>query len=237
MKTSQPRLVYAPELRARCSPLCGPHITCELELEPARSRSNEPPRQIEDGVHKLLRAAATCACLELACTHADTAQTTHNQVSAIYEPQASVHRKKEKANARTGQANSASSEESARLRCTPECIVCVVARVRGERCMGTLARRTPPNWDGVLDSALGKSFITRPFLGRRRRVDVVVESLVLRGAFIIASKVRRALVLGVGTNIAVLLGCSKSSRQCNLSYFLLTLSKLHTAVNYTKVKE
>ena len=103
--------------------------------------------------------------------------------------------------------------------------------------MGTLARRTPPNWDGVLDSALGKSFITRPFLGRRRRVDVVVESLVLRGAFIIASKVRRALVLGVGTNIAVLLGCSKSSRQCNLSYFLLTLSKLHTAVNYTKVKE
>ena len=51
-----------------------------------------------------------------------------------------------------------------RLRCTPECIVCVVARVRGERCMGTLARRTPLNWDGVLDSTLGKSFITRPFL-------------------------------------------------------------------------
>ena len=64
-------------------------------------------------MHKLLRAAATCACLELACTHADTAQTTHNQVSAIYEPQASVHRKKEKANARTGQANSASSEKAA----------------------------------------------------------------------------------------------------------------------------
>ena len=80
-----------------------------------------------------------------------------------------------------------------RLRCTPECIVCVVARVRGERCMGTLARRTPPNWDGVLDSALGKSFITRPFLGRRRRVDVVVESLVLRGA-LSSSPVRRALV-------------------------------------------
>ena len=29
--------------------------------------------------------------------------------------------------------------------------------------MGTLARRTPPNWDdGDLDSALGKSFTTRP---------------------------------------------------------------------------
>ena len=34
----------------------------------SRSRSNEPPRQIEDGAHKLLRAAASCACLELACT-------------------------------------------------------------------------------------------------------------------------------------------------------------------------
>ena len=34
----------------------------------SRSRSNEPPRQIEDGAHKLPRAAATCACLELACT-------------------------------------------------------------------------------------------------------------------------------------------------------------------------
>ena len=34
----------------------------------ASARSNEPPRQIEDGAHKLLRAAASCACLELACT-------------------------------------------------------------------------------------------------------------------------------------------------------------------------
>ena len=51
-----------------------------------------------------------------------------------------------------------------RLRCTPECRVCVVALVRGEMCVGTLARRTPPNRDGVLDSALGKSFTTRPIL-------------------------------------------------------------------------
>ena len=32
----------------------------------ACARSNEPPRQIEDGAHKLLRAATSCACLELA---------------------------------------------------------------------------------------------------------------------------------------------------------------------------
>ena len=32
-----------------------------------------------------------------------------------------------------------------RLRRKPECVVCVVARVRGEVCVGTLARRTPPN--------------------------------------------------------------------------------------------
>ena len=51
-----------------------------------------------------------------------------------------------------------------RLRCTPECIVCVVARVRGEVRAGALARRTPPNWDGDLDSTLGKSFTTRPIL-------------------------------------------------------------------------
>ena len=52
---------------------------------------------------------------------------------------------------------------------------------------------------------------------QRRRV----ESLVL-GA-LSSSPVHRALVLGVGTNIAVLLGCSKSSRQCDL-YYLLTYS-------------
>ena len=40
--------------------------------------------------------------------------------------------------------------------------MCVVALVRGEVCAGTLARRTPPHWDGALDSALGKSFTTRP---------------------------------------------------------------------------
>ena len=39
-----------------------------VALAASRSRSNEPPRQIEDGAHKLLRAAASCACLELACT-------------------------------------------------------------------------------------------------------------------------------------------------------------------------
>ena len=37
-----------------------------VALAASRSRSNEPPRQIEDGAHKLLRAAASCACLELA---------------------------------------------------------------------------------------------------------------------------------------------------------------------------
>ena len=39
--------------------------------------------------------------------------------------------------------------EAPRLRCTQECRVCVVALVRGEVCAGTLARRTPPNWDGA----------------------------------------------------------------------------------------
>ena len=55
---------------------------------------------------------------------------------------------------------------------------------------------------------------------QRRRV----ESLVLGAlssleplTFIIAST---ALVLVLGTNIAVLLGCSKSSRQCDLYYLL-----------------
>ena len=45
----------------------------------------------------------------------------------------------------------------------------------------------------------------------------------LRGAFIIAST-PCSLVLVLGTNIAVLLDCSKSSRQCSLSY-LLTYEK------------
>ena len=41
----------------------------------------------------------------------------------------------------------------------------------------------------------------------------------LRGAS--SSPVHRALVLVLGTNIAVLLDCSKSSRQCSLPYLLL----------------
>ena len=60
---------------------------------------------------------------------------------------------------------------------------------------------------------------------QRRRV----ESLVL-GA-LSSSPIHRALVLG--TDIAVLLDCSKSSRQCSLSYFyLLTyFSHYHTPTN------
>jgi hypothetical protein len=46
----------------------------------------------------------------------------------------------------------------------------------------------------------------------------------LGGAFIIAT-VHRALVLVLGTNIAVLLDCSKSSRQCSLPSFLTAMSK------------
>ena len=52
---------------------------------------------------------------------------------------------------------------------------------------------------------------------QRRRV----ESLVL-GA-LSSSPVHRAFVLVLGTNIAVLLDCSKSSRQCSLSYLLTYL--------------
>ena len=54
---------------------------------------------------------------------------------------------------------------------------------------------------------------------QRRRV----ESLVL-GA-LSSSPVHRALVLVLGTSIAVLLDCSKSSRQCSLSYLLTYLPK------------
>jgi hypothetical protein len=52
---------------------------------------------------------------------------------------------------------------------------------------------------------------------QRRRV----ESLVI-GA-LSSSPVHRALVLVLGTNIAVLLDCSKSSWQCSLSYLLTYL--------------
>ena len=34
-------------------------------------------------------------------------------------------------------------------------------------------------------------------------------------------------MLGVGSNIAVLLGCSKSSRQCNLTYLRTYLLTVH----------
>ena len=55
---------------------------------------------------------------------------------------------------------------------------------------------------------------------QRRRV----ESLVL-GA-LSSSPVHRALVLVLGTNIAVLLDCSKSSRQCSLPSLLTLLTSL-----------
>ena len=48
--------------------------------------------------------------------------------------------------------------------------------------------------------------------------SAALESLVL-GA-LSSSPVHRAFVLVLGTNIAVLLDCSKSSRQCSLSYLL-----------------
>ena len=57
---------------------------------------------------------------------------------------------------------------------------------------------------------------------QRRRV----ESLVL-GA-LSSSPVHRALVLVLGTNIAVLLDCSKSSRQCSLPYLLTTKAAVYT---------
>ena len=52
-------------------PLISPHLAASWRrrASASRSRSNEPPRQIEDGAHKLLRAAASCACLELARAH------------------------------------------------------------------------------------------------------------------------------------------------------------------------
>ena len=73
--------------------------------------------------------------------------------------------------------NAPARRRAPRLRCTPECRVCVVALVRGEMCVGTLARRTPPNWDGALDSALGKSFTTRPILSVIREEEEEESSL------------------------------------------------------------
>ena len=56
---------------------------------------------------------------------------------------------------------------------------------------------------------------------QRRRV----ESLVL-GAFHHRHTVHRAFVLVLGANIAALLDCSKSSRQCSLSYLLTYLPEV-----------
>ena len=60
----------------------------------------------------------------------DTARKKESQCNELAMPKAPARRR------------------APRLRCTPECRVCVVALVRGEVCAGTLARRTPPNWDG-----------------------------------------------------------------------------------------
>ena len=71
---------------------------------------------------------------------------------------------------------------------------------------------SPPGWRRI--QARRSTCLLLRALQRRR-----VESLVL-GA-LSSSPVHRALVLVLGTNIAVLLDCSKSSRQCSL-YYLLT---------------
>ena len=65
----------------------------------------------------------------------------------------------------------------------------------------------------------------RVFYCERCSADGSSPSLVLvRGAFNLSSSpVHRALVLVLGTNIAVLLDCPKSSRQCSLSYLLTYL--------------
>ena len=63
---------------------------------------------------------------------------------------------------------------------------------------------------------------------QRRRV----ESLVL-GA-LSSSPVHRALVLVLGTNIAVLLDCSKSSRQCSLPYLLTTYVRISVGISFPR---
>jgi hypothetical protein len=73
---------------------------------------------------------------------------------------------------------------------------------------------SPPGWRRL--QARRSTCLLLRALQRRR-----VESLVL-GA-LSSSPVHRALVLVLGTSIAVLLGCSKSSRQCSLSYLLTYL--------------
>ena len=79
------------------------------------------------------------------------------------------------------------------------------------------AGRHPWGWRRI--QARWSTCLLLPAVQRRR-----VESLVL-GA-LSSSPVHRALVLVLGTNIAVLLDCSKSSRQCSLPYFLTYLCSL-----------
>ena len=76
------------------------------------------------------------------------------------------------------------------------------------------AGRHPWGWRRI--QACRSTCLLLPAVQRRR-----VESLVL-GAHS-SSPVHRALVLALGTNIAVLLDCSKSSRQCSLPSLLTYL--------------
>jgi hypothetical protein len=78
---------------------------------------------------------------------------------------------------------------------------------------------SPPGWRRL--QARRSTCLLLRALQRRR-----VESLVL-GA-LSSSPVHGALVLVLWTNIAVLLDCSKSSRQCSLSYLLTYLLNLTT---------
>ena len=75
---------------------------------------------------------------------------------------------------------------------------------------------TPPEGGSKVSKARRSTCLLLLAVQRQR-----VESLVL-GA-LSSSPVHRALVLVLGTNIAVLLDCSKSSRQCSLPYFLTSV--------------
>ena len=77
---------------------------------------------------------------------------------------------------------------------------------------------SPPGWRRIQARRL--TCLLLRAVQRRR-----VESLVL-GA-LSSSPVHRALVLVLGTNIAVLLDCSKSSRQCSLPSLLTYLKPEH----------
>ena len=86
--------------------------------------------------------------------------------------------------------------------------------------------RGPPHLGGGGEPARRSTCLLLLAVQRRR-----VESLVL-GA-LSSSPVHRALVLVLGTNIAVLLDCSKSSRQCSLPYLLTYLGRRCVSVNGT----